>query len=247
MWAGRSLRRNKLLVEWEGDLVPVRKNARMEKDPQISSNGSQPPSFRRVPRVDALTRLALMAGAGDHRALDQLVEGSYELVWRFCARMVDEQSSDDLAQESFMRAVTALPRFRADSSVRTWIISIARNVCMDELRARSRQRRRDTSLANHALTGGGKPPNADGQVIVTDLLTRLAPERREAFVLTHVLGFSYQAAADVCARPIGTIRSQVARARMDLLAALEEYDRSRDPSVGERSAGPLPGAERRTS
>jgi RNA polymerase sigma-70 factor (ECF subfamily) len=197
--------------------------------------------------VDALTRLALIARTGDHRALDQLVEGTYELVWRFCARIVDQQSADDLAQESFLRAVAALPAFRADASVRTWILSIARNVCMDELRSRSRQRRRDASLANDAHTSRGGPPNADGQVVMTDLLARLTPERRESFVLTHLLGFSYQATADVCARPIGTIRSQVARARMDLLAALEESDRSGDPSVVERSDGPLPSEERRTS
>jgi RNA polymerase sigma-70 factor (ECF subfamily) len=58
---------------------------------------------------------------------------------------------------------------------------------------------------------------------VSDALARLAPERREAFVLTQLLGLSYQEAAEVCACPPGTIRSRVARARADLL---EDLDRS---------------------
>lgn len=56
------------------------------------------------------------------------------------------------------------------------------------------------------------------------LLDGLHPERREALVLTQVLGLSYQEAADVCGVPVGTVRSRIARAREDLLAASEERD-----------------------
>ncbi len=54
------------------------------------------------------------------------------------------------------------------------------------------------------------------------LLDQLEPERREALVLTQILGLSYQDAADACEVPVGTIRSRVARAREDLLAAASE-------------------------
>lgn len=50
----------------------------------------------------------------------------------------------------------------------------------------------------------------------------LAPDRRDAFVLTQLVGLSYPEAAEVCGCPVGTIRSQVARARADLVAGLEE-------------------------
>ena len=59
--------------------------------------------------VDVLTRCALVAKDGDRLALDQLVEGTYEQVWRLCSRLVDEQSADDLAQDAFVRAIRALP------------------------------------------------------------------------------------------------------------------------------------------
>jgi RNA polymerase sigma-70 factor, ECF subfamily len=55
---------------------------------------------------------------------------------------------------------------------------------------------------------------------VADLLTRLDPDRREAFVLTQLLGLPYAEAAEVVGCPVGTIRSRVARARADLLTSL---------------------------
>ena len=59
---------------------------------------------------------------------------------------------------------------------------------------------------------------------IPELLDAIAPERREAFVLTQLLGFSYDAAADLCGVPIGTIRSRVARARTDLAELVERAE-----------------------
>jgi RNA polymerase sigma-70 factor, ECF subfamily len=188
-----------------------------------------PDAAFRVTAVDTLTRLALAARAGDRAALDQLVEGAYEQVWRLCARLVDEQCADDLAQDAFLRAVRAMPTFRAEASARTWLLAIARNTCMDELRTRTRRRRRDAALVACAAVRPGPTTDAGHQAGVTDMLARLAPGRREAFVLTQLLGLSYDEAAQVCDCPPGTIRSRVARARADLLDALADTG----PSVGD--------------
>jgi RNA polymerase sigma-70 factor, ECF subfamily len=191
--------------------------------------------------VDVLTRLALAARDGDRHALDLFVEGSYEQVWRLCAKLVDNQGADDLAQDAYVRAVGALPKFRGASSARTWLLAIARNACMDELRTRSRQRRRQSSLAVNALRQRDDLA-AEQQLGVTDIVGRLTPERREAFVLTQMLGLSYREAAEVCACPTGTIRSRVARARSDLLSALCAPDSERGsgrPYSKERSMYPI--------
>jgi RNA polymerase sigma-70 factor (ECF subfamily) len=187
-------------------------------------NGARSPRVLRVPGVDALTRLALAARNGDQIALDRLVEGSYEQVWRLCARLVDDQCADDLAQDAFLRAVGSLSTFRGDASFRTWLLAIARNTCMDELRTRIRQRHRDEAIAARHTTGA-EAVDAGQEMAVTDVLARLTPDRREAFVLTQMLGLSYDEAAQVCACPTGTIRSRVARARADLLATLASIDR----------------------
>lgn len=181
--------------------------------------------------VDALTRLALQSKAGDRGALEALVGASYEQVWRLCASLVDEESAEDLAQETFLRAVPALAYFRADASARTWLLAVARKACMDELRARSRRRRRDKSVRSGLLGSEPVAPDTSSGHAVADMVRRLEPERRAAFVLTQVIGLTYDEAAEVCECPSGTIRSRVARARQDLLGLLGEADAS-EPERG---------------
>jgi RNA polymerase sigma-70 factor (ECF subfamily) len=158
---------------------------------------------------------------------------------------VDEQCADDLAQDAFLRAVRAMPTFRAEASARTWLLAIARNTCMDELRTRSRRRRRDAALLAGATASELVTTGAGYEVGTADMLARLAPERREAFVLTQLLGLSYNEAAQVCGCPPGTIRSRVARARGDLITALADAGptgRSNDDvSAPERRAYPITG------
>jgi RNA polymerase sigma-70 factor, ECF subfamily len=171
--------------------------------------------------MDEATLQAHAARLGDHDAREAWVRASYRDVWRLCAALVDEQAAEDLAQETFVRATRALHGFRGHSSARTWVLAIARHVCMDELRARSRRRRRETEIAavaEDALTA----PDASGEVAAHELLSLLDPDRRVAFVLTQLFRFSYEQAAAICDCPVGTIRSRVARAREDLVAVLEE-------------------------
>jgi RNA polymerase sigma-70 factor, ECF subfamily len=176
-----------------------------------------------VAAVDELTRLALGARDGDLVALDLLVESAYDQVWRLCSALVDKQSGEDLAQETFIRLVRALPSFGAESSARTWVLAIARHVCLDELRVRERRRRRNESLSAIARTA---PVGADASQhsVVSDLLDHLEPDRKVAFVLTQMLGLSYDDAAVVCDCPVGTIRSRVARARADLVELVGHSD-----------------------
>jgi len=177
-----------------------------------------------VPPVDPTTRLALDAAAGDRWAREAFVRASYRDVWQLCAALVERESADDLAQESFERAVKALPRFRGDASARTWLLSIARRACMDELRVRSRRRRRDASRSALRLDDEPIAPDPSQASAVGDLLSRLEPDRRAAFFLTQHLGLSYGEAAAVCECPTGTIRSRVARARADLIDLLDEHE-----------------------
>ncbi|MPQ98412.1 sigma-70 family RNA polymerase sigma factor [Modestobacter sp. I12A-02628] len=177
---------------------------------------------------DELARTAAAAAAGDPVAAGALVRATQHDVWRLCAHLVDRDSADDLAQESFLRALTSLHRFEGRSSVRTWLLTVTRHTCADALRAR---RRRPLTLVPDAVSleaaaspgSGGTGPDQVGQVVAAaDLLSRLPAERREAFVLTQLLGLPYAEAAAVAGCPVGTIRSRVARARADLVDALQD-------------------------
>jgi RNA polymerase sigma-70 factor (ECF subfamily) len=167
--------------------------------------------------MDELTRFAVAARDGEPDDMAAFIRASHRQVWWLCAHLVDEDSADDLTQETYLRVFRALRSFRQDSSARTWLLSIARHVCMDELRVR--RRRRDARL----FTWGGDEPmyrDASDQAEMRELLSHLDADRRAAFVLTQLIGLSYEEAAAVCRCPVGTIRSRVARARADLITAL---------------------------
>ncbi len=178
--------------------------------------------------MDGLTRLAIGARAGDLAAIEAFVEASYDQVWRFCCGLTDPSSADDLAQETFVRAVRSLAGYRGDSTAKTWLLGIARHVCLDHHRSTVRRRRRDTDLCAPALARRAAEPDASSAAVVGDLLDRLDPDRRSAFVLTALVGLSYSEAATVCECPVGTIRSRVARARCDLIEWLAETE---DPGI----------------
>lgn len=169
--------------------------------------------------MDDLTRLALAAADGDRVALAAFVRKSQAEVWRLSAHVVDAASADDLAQEVYLRALPALGSFRAEASARTWLLAIARRTCADAVRRRVRRRALLGRLAARRSVGASEPDPA-GQVELDALVAGLDDDRRVAFVLTQVLGLSYEEAAEVCDCPVGTIRSRVARARMDLVSAL---------------------------
>ena len=95
------------------------------------------------------------------------------------------------------------------------MLTIARNTAADTIRLTKRNRRLLSRLESEARQGpAGTHDHSHG---LDDLVARLEPERRDAFVLTQVVGCSYQEAAEVCGVKIGTIRSRVARAREQLV------------------------------
>jgi len=175
--------------------------------------------------MDELTPLARAAARGDRAALATLVQRTQEDVWRLCAHLVDPASADDLAQETYLRAIPALGKFRGDAPVRTWLLAIARRACAAEIGIRSRDRQLTARLAAMPPGALGQPePEPAAQAAAGLLIAALEPDRRAAFVLTQILGCSYAEAAVICDCPVGTIRSRVARAREDLMVMTADTD-----------------------
>jgi RNA polymerase sigma-70 factor, ECF subfamily len=168
--------------------------------------------------MDRLSSLVEEARHGSSVAMEEFVRSSYVEVRRLCSSLVDETSAQDLTQETFLRVVRQLPRFRGESSARTWIFSIAHHICMDELRARTRARRRAVHDTTSVRTNGRDPADT---VCVIDLIAGLEPDRRAAFVLTQLFGLSYAEVATLAQCAPGTVASRVARARSQLIATME--------------------------
>jgi RNA polymerase sigma-70 factor (ECF subfamily) len=167
---------------------------------------------------DEVTRWALAAGTGDRDALERFVRATQRDVWRFLAHLTDVGLADDLAQETYARALPSLRRFAGRSSARTWLLVIARRVVVDHIRmAQSRPRLSSGADWVREADRQAADTGFEDTVALNMLLDALDPDRREALVLTQVLGLPYAEAADVAGCPVGTIRSRVARARDDLL------------------------------
>ena len=131
------------------------------------------------------------------------------------SHLVAPGEADDVTQEVFLQVWRALPSFRGDSSARTWLLTIARRTCVDAVRARVRWRRLIGRLGPVAASEPRCGP--EGAVALSDLVARLGVDARSAFVLTQVIGCSYEETAEICDVPVGTIRSRVARARATLV------------------------------
>lgn len=166
-----------------------------------------------------VTGWALAAATGDRDALAAFVQATQRDVHRFLVHLHGTDGAEDLAQETYLRALRSLPRFAARSSARTWLLSIARRVAIDQVRA-ARTRPRITAEQDWEDGRGALSPGLENQIALRELVAALAPERREAFVLTQILDLSYAEAAEVSGCPVGTIRSRVARAREDLVRGL---------------------------
>ena len=168
--------------------------------------------------ADELTDLLLSARDGDRSALASVIRSMQPEVWRMASHLVAPGDADDVTQETFLQVWRSLPGYRGDASARTWILTIARRTCVDAVRAKARWRRLVGRAATAATTADHDGP--EGAHALSDLVAHLKIDRRSAFVLTQVVGCSYEEAAESCEVPVGTIRSRVARARETLVEQL---------------------------
>ena len=175
---------------------------------------------------EEVTELALAASRGDRAALSEFIRRTQSDVWRFISRLSQPSLADDLTQETYLRVLSALPAFEGRSSARAWLLTIARRVVVDRIRHDSARPRLSGATSWLEVTDSLRAsvhPSTDLEV--GELLSILEPDRRDALVLTQLMGFSYAEAAEVCGGAGGAIRSRVARARAELVVALERHAR----------------------
>lgn len=192
--------------------------------------------------MDHLTELLLEAQRGDRDALERFVAATHRDVLDLCRYLGDRDNADDLAQETYQRAVSSLHRYRATGPARHWLLTIARRTCADAARRRTRRRRLSQRVAELSADEHRQPTPVTEHPEIDELLQQLDDDRRAAFVLTQLTGFRYEEAAEMLGVPIGTIRSRVARARDQLLGIVAAAERAGVDAPGD---GELPTAGRR--
>jgi RNA polymerase sigma-70 factor (ECF subfamily) len=151
--------------------------------------------------------------AGDHAAFEQLVRAYQQLVWRYLRRLLgDDTLAEDVAQETFLRLYRRLPTYGFQAKFSSWVIQVARNAGIDELRRRGRAERLVAAMPPRPTVTGAADVRAELDAALATLPTGL----REALLLIEVLGLRYREAAVVLGVPTGTVKSRVYAARVRL-------------------------------
>ncbi len=188
-----------------------------------------------------LAALARRAAHGERAAFASLCAALEPEVWRYCRALLagDDEAAADAAQDTLVRAATAIRDFRGDAPVRRWLLAIARRAVADELRRRQRRRRLQERLeVRLAPTGPAPSAEAASTVEADELLAALPLPLRQALVLTQLLGCSYEDAAAILGCRLGTVRSRVHRARERLIAEHRaHHEESETGTAATRSSG----------
>ena len=159
--------------------------------------------------TDPATAALVAAQDGDPAAFETFIRLTRTDVTRYCHHLGDPGQVDDLVQDTYLRALRSLGGFRGDGSATRWILAIARRACAQAIEHQQRARR--TELTRRPTV------DATATVDLGLLIDHLPDDQRDAFVLTQILGHTYDQAAEICDCPVGTIRSRVARARAQLV------------------------------
>jgi len=195
--------------------------------------------------------LARRCAEGDREALEALVDEHYGPVVNYVHRFTGmREDAHDLAQEVFVKALRALPRYDGRAGLRTWLFTIAGNACRDALRRRRRRKEDVADESSLALLvdrpgpgSGGSPAGVALDAARAEALRRAVEQLPEVHRMAVILRFyhdmSLQEIAEVCGCTIGTVGSRLHYALKKLRKLVTD-----DPEAAEAvgaAEGRLPG------
>jgi RNA polymerase sigma-70 factor (ECF subfamily) len=174
------------------------------------------------------------ASGGDTRAYGRLVAAYQDRVFGLVFRALRDQAvAEEVTQDVFLKAYRSLASFRGDAKFTTWLYRIAVNACRDHRGSRAaRKQSRETSLEGPDGEGTAPPPASGRPDLALEAsevetgfragLDSLEPRQREAFLLRHEEGLSYDEIAVVLGISIANAKVRVHRAREALLKTLRD-------------------------
>jgi RNA polymerase sigma-70 factor (ECF subfamily) len=170
---------------------------------------------------------------GDNAAFDKLVlrhkDKLFNLIYWFLG---DYQEANDYSQETFIKVFKSLKKFRFESSFSTWLYRIAINTCKNRLKSSAYQwKNRTVPLEKPAGSTGGNPhleiqddspspvmelEERDRMKLIQAAINSLPEEQNRVVVLRDIQGLSYEEIAEITNQKLGTVKSRLARARLEL-------------------------------
>lgn len=172
-----------------------------------------------------------MEHVSGNQAFERLLDEYRERVFRLaCSLLRDEAAAEDATQEIFLKIWKALPDFRGESSVSTWIYAVARNTCLTRRRIAADHRTFSLDETNAAEIPSRDPPAASD----TDLraaIGRLPAKYAQVVVLFYIEDRSYQQVALALDLPMGTVKTYLHRAKKELALLLTAQDTRKETAI----------------
>ena len=189
----------------------------------------------RRPELAARTdqEIVALARGGEEAAYRELVRRYERPLFSLLYRMVrDRELAEDLAQETFVKALNAIESYRPEFKFSSWIFKIASNAAIDHLRRReldtlslegSPHAETPEAIEATALQIGDRQESPLEEVEARELggeieaaIAKLRPEYRSCILLRHVEGRAYEEIAEILGLPLGTVKTYIHRARNEL-------------------------------
>ena len=165
--------------------------------------------------------------AGDRAAFDTLVRRYQDPIHRFVTWSLGDNEADDATQDVFVEVYRSLGTWRRQSTFRTWLYGVARNVCRHHAR-RGAGRGQLHEIDVDDLPGTSNPyrhvAERDANALLLSAIARLPRDQRVTLMLRAWEGLPYDHIAAVTDVPVGTVRSRLHSARRTLAAAMNEAD-----------------------
>lgn len=164
---------------------------------------------------------------GDINAFEELVCQHERKIFTIAYRMLgNTEDASDISQEAFLRAFSAIKKFRGEASFSTWVCQIVTNLCRDELRKKYRTNVEsldekitigDSEIHKQlAVSEPGPEERYESKELqhkLQSLINTLSPEFRMALILRDIYGYSYDEIAEKLECSLGTVKSRINRAR----------------------------------
>jgi RNA polymerase sigma-70 factor (ECF subfamily) len=178
---------------------------------------------------------------GDKAAFDKLVLKHKNKLFNLCYRFLgDYQEANDSAQETFIKVYESLKKFRFQSAFSTWLYRIAVNTCKNKLKSSAyRQKKRMVSLDNPGSPDKSQPAmeiqdetyspvkeleKKERMRMVQEAIDTLPTEQKAVVTLRDIEGLSYEEIVEITGFNLGTVKSRLARARLDLRKKLRSVE-----------------------
>lgn len=187
-------------------------------------------AVRRCPPMSD-DELVASAAAGDHVAFNELYARYADRVFSRLTHLVGPgPDREDVLQQVFLELHRALPRFRGESTLATFLYRITVHVAYDHLRRRVRRPADHDAAALEGVMDGDSTPEVRARCReqlrqIFELLEHIKPKKRIAFVLVAVEGLSYAEAAELVGANTEAVKQRVLHARHELLALMDDNER----------------------